>query len=153
MEEIIHKQTRELQALKSELITEKEESAQKLKDNEAKWLIKQTETVERLNNFEADRKKASETYQSSLAQLKVEHELENKKQNEQIQSLIDNNKLLTQKYDSEVGDLKKVIEDIKAKKDMEDEKKDKEINLLNRFDFNFYKVRAIQYVSNNLLEL
>lgn len=118
--------------MKTNLINEKEESSRKIKDNDAEWTRKQNETLTKLSEAEAERHKAIDTYEKSLAKLRNEHDLSNKNQADKIQNLVDENRVLTEKHEKEVVTLKNTIENLQIEKVKDTSEKDIQNNLLQR---------------------
>ena len=130
MEDIILKQTREIQQLKSELVIQQESNIEKLKASESEWAQKHNDVVVKLNDANQERKKLSEDYEKSMAKLRDEFEITSRKQEEKIESLINQNRKLSDNYDREVAHFKKTIEELKLNQVKEDGAKAEQIRLL-----------------------
>ena len=131
MEELIHKQTREIQTLKSDLITEKETSSLKLKETESKCSTKINEIANKLNDAELIKSQAIRTSNELSEQLKKENENLNQKFAGQINSLISEKKSLTESHEKDLNELKNTIEQLKLKSTKEKESNDLKIQDLN----------------------
>ena len=130
MEDIILKQTREIQQLKSELVIQQESNIEKMKASESEWAQKHNDVVVKLNDANQERKKLSEDYEKSMAKLRDEFEITSRKQEEKIESLINENRKLSDNYDREVAHFKKTIEELKLNQVKEDGAKAEQIRLL-----------------------
>lgn len=130
LEDIIHKQTREIQTLKSELTIQQEANVEKLKASESEWTHKQNEALTKLNEANQERRKLSEDYEKSSAKFQADSEATYRKQEEKIQLLTNENKKLTDSYDKEVAQLKRTIEELKLNHIKENSAKEEQLKLL-----------------------
>lgn len=130
LEDIIHKQTREIQSLKSDLLTEKENSSNRFKSIETEWIQKKNDSIAQLNNADLERKKIIEKYENTILKTQNDHELINKKQLEKIDSLTAENRMIKECYDKEIVELKKTADSFNSIQLVEASEKDEQIKFL-----------------------
>lgn len=115
LEELIHKQTCELQDMKSQLFIQKEENVAKLKANDTEWTHKQNELLTKLNHADLERRQMIESHEKLITKMQTEYDANNLNNDEKIQSLTHENHQLYEKYNREVKELTKTIEDLTLK--------------------------------------
>ena len=130
LEEIIHKQTREIQTLKCDLLDEKEAHSNQLKEKESRWFEKHNELLTKLNEADLERRKQSDLNEMAADKLKQQHESLISQQNEQIKNLTREKQALADTYEKETSTLRSVVDQLKLDNLKNNELKELEIKQL-----------------------
>ena len=101
--------------MKSQLFIQKEENVAKLKANDTEWTHKQNELLTKLNHADLERRQMIESHEKLITKMQTEYDANNLNNDEKIQSLTHENHQLYEKYNREVKELTKTIEDLTLK--------------------------------------
>jgi len=152
LEEIIHKQTREIQALKCDLHNEKEKNSSSQKDIHLNYSQKLNELLNKLNENENEKNKTAEINEKKLEKILKDHEVNTNKQSKQIQQLSDEKSLIVEKFTAEIQELKQKIEQLESENMKEKEIKNTKIkDLSDEKNKYFNELHALKtYVNDSM---
>jgi hypothetical protein len=112
LEEVIHKQTKEIQSLKADLVNEKETGLVRINEIEAKYTSKLRDLSKQLSDFEAAKAESDLLSEKRVESLKKEYEGLLEDQKKKVANLNEEKASLSNSVDH----LKKQIEEFKEEK-------------------------------------
>lgn len=117
LEEVIHKQTKEIQQLKYDLLAEKEANLVKLNELEKKSDERVNELSAKLTDTSSQHQRMCADYEAALDKLKRENEALKSERSADVARLTQQNELHVQSYDRQIDELQSRLNDLKRDKE------------------------------------
>ena len=146
MEEIIHKQTRDIQTLKCELLNEREKFTLNQKETELTYSQKINDLLNKLNENEIEKRKQIEISEQKIEKLSKENQLLTNQQIQYAQTLKEEKDRLTDKHTVDLKELNQKLEQIKLENNKQNELKELKIKQLS--DENSKYLNELQSLRN-----
>jgi len=146
LEEIIHKQTRDIQTLKCELLNEREKFTLNQKETELTYSQKINDLLNKLNENEIEKRKQIEISEQKIEKLSKENQLLTNQQIQYAQTLKEEKDRLSDKHTVDLKELNQKLEQIKLENNKQNELKELKIKQLS--DENSKYLNELQSLRN-----